>query len=196
MGQFRLRSVPGRVGQRDFLRMKIKSACPSILIVTLLIALLAAMAGCSDSSSPPQPDKDTVVKSMQLNHSNGLVLTLPDDRFQVLESEMGFRIGPPDAESIRNPFEIEVILQPGEHPPAGEWPNARNVGTVVARYRIEVAAGGSGGDEHTLTAWIPCQSGHIVLRQAQQSEPPQKPDFSPAWAVLATARCEDATSRD
>jgi hypothetical protein len=172
--------------------MKIKSACPSILIA----ALLTAMVACSDSSGPPQPDKDAVVKSMQFKHSNGLVLTLPDGDFQVLESETGFRLSPPNAESMRNPFEIEVFLHPGEPSPDGEWPNTRNVGTVDARYRIEVAAGGSGGDEHTLTAWIPCQSGHIVLRQAQQSEPPQKPDFNPAWVVLAAARCEDVASRD
>lgn len=161
----------------------------------MVVALLTVTIACSESGTPPQPKNNSTVKSMQFKHANGLMLTLPDGTFRVQESETGFHIEPPDAASIRNPFEIAIVLRAGESP-SGEWPETRHLGKVAARYRTEVVAGGSGGDEHALTAWIPCPAGYVVVRQTQQLEPPEKPDFGPAWTVLGAVRCENPTPRN
>lgn len=170
--------------------MKIVPAHRSLALVVLATATIA----CSDSGTPSQPATHSTVNAMPFKHANGLMLALPDGAFRVEESEAGFRIEPPDAASMRNPLEIEVVLRAGE--PPGAWPEAKPLGNVVARYRTEVAAGGSGGDEHALTAWIPCSTGFVVVHQIQRLEPPEEPDFSPAWTVLGAARCEKPTTRN
>ncbi len=170
--------------------MRIVPAHRSLVIVVLAMAMFA----CSDSGTPSQPATHSTVKAMPFKHTNGLTLALPDGAFRVEESAAGFRIEPPDAASMRNPLAIEIVLRVGE--PPGPWPEAKHLGHVVARYRTEVAAGGSGGDEHALTAWIPCPTGYVVVHQIQQLEPPEEPDFSPAWTVLGAAHCERPTTRN
>lgn len=171
--------------------MRIVSAKHPLVIIVLAMTMIA----CSDNSgTPSQAVTHSTVKAMQFKHANGLTLALPDGAFQVEESEAGFRIEPPDAASMRNPLEIEIVLRIDE--PPGAWPETKHLGNVVARYRTEVAAGGSGGDEHTLTAWISCSTGYVVVHQFQQLEPPKEPDFSPAWTVLGAAHCEKPTTRN
>jgi hypothetical protein len=132
---------------------------------------------------------------MQLKHTNGLTLALPDAAFRVRENSNGYLIEPPDAASTRNPPSIEIALRAGE-PPPGDWPATKELGKAAARYRTEIVPGGSGGDEHVLTAWIPCPTGYVVIRHSQQVEPPAKPDFSLAWVMLGTAGCEPAQPRN
>ncbi len=174
--------------------MRIVPAHRSLVIVVLAMAMIAR----SDSDTPSQPATHSMVKAMvkamPFKHANGLTLALSDGAFRVEESAAGLRIEPPDAASMRNPLAIEIVLRVGE--PPGPWPEAKPLGHVVARYRTEVAAGGSGGDEHALTAWIPCPTGYVVVHQIQQLEPPEKPDFSPAWTVLDAAHCENPTTRN
>lgn len=171
--------------------MKQSLAHRSFIIVTLVTAMLA----CSESNAPAKLETGSLMKSIQIKHSNGLILDLPDGAFYIMESATGFFISPPDAESVRNPFQIEIALRPGP-PPEGNWPKTRDMEAATAHYRIEVAEGGSGGEDYTLTAWIPCLAGYIIVRQTQQAEMPKKPDLSPAWTVLDAAHCENPTPRN
>jgi hypothetical protein len=170
--------------------MRIVPAHRSLVIVVLAMAMFA----CSDSGTPSQPATHSTVKAMPFKHTNGLTLALPDGAFRVEESAAGFRIEPPDAASMRNPLAIEIVLRVGE-------PLAPMAGGKTSRPRRRALSnrgggGGSGGDEHALTAWIPCPTGYVVVHQIQQLEPPEEPDFSPAWTVLGAAHCERPTTRN
>ncbi|MBS7813090.1 Tsi3 family protein [Roseococcus pinisoli] len=76
--------------------------------------------------------------------------------------------------------------------PAGAFPARRSLGERMVRYRLDREEGGSGGDEFDLAAWLPCGTGHLLLRFSTQAESPADPALEVAWALLAGAACRPA----
>ena len=149
----------------------------------VLVGLAAGVPSCSRDRkvSPPAAGRPGLV------HATGLVLAAPPPEFQVRETPTGFRVDPANARSVRNPWSLDLRLT-GEDPPGAA--ETRKIDDRDAHYRLEVDPdAGSGGPLHTLTAWIACGSRRIVLIATQQAEPPERPDWTPAWAVLAASRC-------
>jgi hypothetical protein len=146
----------------------------------------ALLAAPSNSEAPPIARAPA---GHPLVHRTGLVLAPQPSAFNVSETPAGYRIEPVDARRMRSPWSIQVGLSDVQ-PAASVAGQRRKVGEREAHYRVTVLGdSGSGGPLHTLTAWLPCKDRGIVMTASQQVEPPAKPDWSTAWAVLASSQC-------
>jgi hypothetical protein len=146
-------------------------------IMASVIAASLCLAQCGKGSMPTTP----------LKHPNGLSLAMPATGWTQQQTSTGFVLQPATSGGRDNP-EIRISLNSGTSP-IGIFPETRTFPASTAQYRIDISDGGSGGTEHILEAWTACGTGHAVLEQVLQAEPPEKPDFSVAWAVLATLKC-------
>jgi hypothetical protein len=148
------------------------------LLPLLLVVMLAACGIFGDG--PPKGQG----KRITMKHPSGLLVQLPESEFRVEQTELGFRITPPDAAEVRSPFEVRVEVHEG-HQPEGEWPQKRTIEGREVRYRVDVQEGGSAGQLHTLSAWESWGNRYVLVTQRVQSEPPATPDFGAAWLVVA-----------
>jgi len=168
-----------------------------------IVALFAMADGaCSRSQPPPVEHSRTEAgaSSPEPNgpprvHANGLLLDPQPTAFTVKETAAGFRIGPADARRMRSPWSIEVGLADA-NPAGAAGDQSKKLGERDARYHVTVdEEAGSGGPLNTLTAWLACGERRIIMTATQQVEPPAKPDWSIAWAVLQASRCAAAPRR-
>lgn len=123
-----------------------------------------------------------------LKHPNGLSLSMPETGWAQKQTDNGFALQPTAASGGRDNPAISISRNT-DAAPVGVFPDTRTFAQSEARYRIDISEGGSGGTEHILQAWTSCGTGHALLEQVLQAEPPEQPDFSVAWAVLATINC-------
>ncbi|WP_437947432.1 Tsi3 family protein [Sorangium sp. So ce296] len=124
-----------------------------------------------------------------VTHPNGLSLSI-SPALVVRERPTGFVVSTPDSASRRVPVAVELSLRAGPSPASteGPWPESRDVAGRKVFYRIEESEGGSGGSSYTLRAWARHGSGHVLVEQIAQAEPPAKPEFSLAWTILEGLR--------
>jgi hypothetical protein len=151
------------------------------------IAIIVGAAALVTSCGGQTNDRNLAMSTTPLKHPNGLSLAMPATGWTQQQTSTGFVLQPATAGGRDNP-EIRISLNSGTSP-IGIFPETRTFPASMAQYRIDISDGGSGGTEHILEAWTACGTGHAVLEQVLQAEPPEKPDFSVAWAVLATLKC-------
>jgi hypothetical protein len=160
----------------------------SILAATLIIAAGAGIVEFALLVAPLAGDT-AVQLSRHFEHPSGLILDLPEAAYRVRETTTGFAIEPENANTLRNPWTVDVQLQSGAALDR-KGTRTRKIGDREVHYRIESDENsGSGGTLHILTAWTPCGRSHLVIIQRGQAEYPQDPDFSPVWTILAGSRC-------
>jgi hypothetical protein len=156
-----------------------------IRVPPLFLALVVA----SCTRSHPSP---TIPASPPLVHPSGLTVVVPRGDYGAHPTATGFRIEPAAAAHQRSPWSVDLRL--AADPLAGKTVETRNLDGRETRYHVEIDdTAGSGGPLHTLTATASCGSRTIVLTATQQAEPPARPDWSPAWSILAGTSC---TPRD
>jgi hypothetical protein len=145
-----------------------------------LVAPLLILWSCRPSES---------VRIKPVKTDSGLTVSLPSEGYEIEKTTAGIKIRPANWRSLREPTEIDVEAR--NSIPEGDFRQHRRVGDRDASYRIDVAAGGSGGEERTLQAWVYASTGGVIyLRQYCQSEEPSERDFDIAWQILASARIE------
>ena len=128
-------------------------------------------------------------------HATGLILDAQPAAFVVKETASGFHIEPADARRMRSPWSIQLGLTDAE-PVTSPGELSKKLGERDARYRVTVdEEAGSGGPLHTLTARLACGDRWIVMMATQQAEPPAKPDWTTAWAIVQASRCALAPRR-
>ena len=86
---------------------------------------------------------------------------------------------------------VEIRLTPGHGRDAAVLTERRPLGATIVRYRVTRETGGSGGEETTLVAEAERAGGVVRLEASVQRGDGTEPDFEPAWAALATARCTE-----
>jgi hypothetical protein len=138
---------------------------------TLAVIFMALLIACSKQET-----------LMTLTHPEGLKLRIPA-QLQVQQLRSGFHISSLASKVSRIPQALEVtVARSGV--PEGHWPERRISNGREVRFRMDELAGGSGGTEYVLTAWVRYDPGHVLVKQTTQAEWPVKPDFSLAWTVL------------
>ncbi len=121
---------------------------------------------------------------------DGAVLTIGvPDGFVATPGQDGFVVRPNDHAERRSIYEITVTLGRARAA-ATPLTETRRIGGRTATYRIDrEEGGGSGGDEVTLIAELPCPSRVIRVRLDTQAQNGGEPDLEPVWAVLEGAGC-------
>ena len=121
-----------------------------------------------------------------VSHPLGWTIAIPADR-EAVETETGFDIREPNADSLRSPATIVVrLVEPAQ---ATEPSQQQLVDGVDIRYSIEEHAGGSGGAEYSFHAERPLCDAVLSVHQVIQREFGGTPPFAEAWAVIASADC-------
>jgi hypothetical protein len=157
----------------------------------VITVVLAVAAGWGCRSRPVEHEGEKSAPFVAHRHPNGLTLELPGE-LSAVPSDDGFSIRPASYATRRNYDETRVrLVGPGALPP-GDWPDRRAVGDVTYLYRIEPAGEGSGGQEWKLVARADL-GGHIVLCEHYTQSELAKPDFEPAWRLLAGVRVGSAS---
>lgn len=128
----------------------------------------------------------TPVKERTHKMSIGLEVKVPAEGWEIVEAGNTLTLRPADWRGRRTVEEIRLEVLDSE--PERNFPNERKLENGVARYRIETAPGGSGGEEYTLTAWIALAGRYIVMQNMVQTEPPSQPNHDLAWRTLGSAR--------
>jgi len=124
-----------------------------------------------------------LAQAQDITHPNGLVLPQPHGA-SARQTTDGFTIADADAARRRAVSALAVRLLPAA--PAGKDDAvARVINGRTVHYRVVQAGGGSGGEEHDLTAWFAARGGIIVVAATRQAEWPARPDFGPAWRFIA-----------
>jgi len=144
-------------------------------------AIAVALHGCGEGEIA-RPDGPTV------SHSDGWSVVVPDSA-TFSETADGFLIRPHGDETRRSADIITVARHSG-HAQREGWAQ-RDIGGAVARYKVEMSNGGSGGAEYRVTIVKPFCGDMLTLEQSRQREFGGEPDFSLAWGVIAAARCQD-----
>jgi hypothetical protein len=125
-----------------------------------------------------------------LVHPTGLILAPQPPQYVVRETQTGFRVEPANAHRLRNPWSVQLRLADVDALNGSDL-ERKKLGEREVHYRVNGdEAAGSGGPLHTLNASTACGSRHIVMTATQQAEPPERPDWSTAWAILGASRCE------
>ena len=121
-----------------------------------------------------------------VSHPLGWTIAIPVDR-EAVETETGFDIREPNADSLRSPATIVVrSVHPAQ---ASDLEQARMVDGVDIRYSVEEHSGGSGGTEYSFRAERPLCDAVLSVHQVIQREFGGTPAFTEAWAVIASADC-------
>ena len=144
--------------------------------------VLACLAGaCRPKAVVVDPHPVQPMKI--LRHANGLELRVPDGVYEVRQTPAGFRISPLGSAQTRTPVEVIVDLRAGRVP-AGTFAETKLVRGRPFHFRVDVEAGGSGGDEHVLRAFSEAGTRHVWLEQGMAIEAPAKPNFTAAWQII------------
>jgi len=80
---------------------------------------------------------------------------------------------------------IDIEVRSGS-PPDGAWHKRRSAVGAPARFRILVVEGGMGGPEYELQIWQPRVGGHVWLKQREQREWPDRPNFELGWQIFTS----------
>jgi hypothetical protein len=147
------------------------------LMNRLFIGLLSAVMLSLGFSMPGHAE--------MLRHSNGLTLTAQSDT-EVVRTESGFLIRESGSDRKRSPWSCEISFSIATIPGL-DFPKSRRLANGRWRYRIDESEGGSGGQEWTFHATLPCKKGETRLRYSKQSE--ETPNFEQAWALADATQC-------
>lgn len=128
----------------------------------------------------------TPVKEKTHKMSIGLEVQVPAEGWEIVEAGNRLTLRPADWRGRRTVEEIRLEVLDSE--PEGDFPDERKLENGVARYRVDTAPGGSGGEEHTLTARLTLAGRHIVMQHMAQAEAPSQPNHDLAWRTLGSAQ--------
>lgn len=122
--------------------------------------------------------------SQQHVHRNNLMVKLPAS-LAVKETSDGFLIEPADGSNARarRPVAATVERRAAASFKVPADAEQKTVNGRLINYAVATEEGGSGGAEHTLTAWETTNDGLVVYRQTEQSEH-ETPRFELCWQVI------------